>query len=287
MSLFARRECWVPTVRGWVVIAVVLLSCACLGVGSLNDFLSPNRPVRAEVLVVESWIPDYALQGALDEFRRGNYKLLIAPGAGLPGGWRGQSRYKTGADLAAATLVALGLDTNLIAVMPFSNTMRDRTYAAAQGVKTWLESNNAAARAVNLYSVGPHSRRSRLLYQKALGSGVKVGVIAHPDAWYDPKRWWANIEGFREVVGEAMAYLYARLLFPPPRDISAQPQMHSNGHRFHRAKTEVSGQQAGSAQSRTGVSPVFPLPLSTHGYNYDDILLLYIVLPPAKIFSLR
>jgi hypothetical protein len=27
--------------------------------------------------------------------------------------------------------------------------------------------------------------------------------------------------------------------------------------------------------------------LSTHGYNYDDILLLYIVLPPAKIFSLR
>jgi hypothetical protein len=217
MSVFTRRECWVPTVRGWVVLAAVLLSCAWLGANSLNDFLSLNRPVQAEVLIVESWLPDYALQGALDEFRHGGYKRLIAAAAGLPGAWSGQSRYKTGAELAAATLAALGLETNLIVVMPASDAARDRTYSAALGVKAWLESSNAAVRAVNLYSLGPHSRRSRLLYQKAFGSRVKVGVFAHPDNRYDSKRWWASNDGFQEVPGEGIAYLYARILFHPLR----------------------------------------------------------------------
>jgi hypothetical protein len=91
MKLFTRRECWVPTARGWVVIAAVLLSCVCLGVNSLNGFLSLNRPVQAEVLIVESWLPDYALQGALDEFRHGGYKCLIAAAAGLPDAWKRQN----------------------------------------------------------------------------------------------------------------------------------------------------------------------------------------------------
>ncbi len=197
------------------MLAVVLLGSAGLVVNYLCDFLSPNQPVRANVLVIESWIPDYALQGVLDEFRRGHYKLLIAAGIGLPVEWMGQTRYRTGSELAAATLGALGLETNRIVALPFSNSARDRTYAAALGVKDWLESSHPAVKAVNLYSVGPHSRRSRLLYQKALGSGVKVGVIAHPDAWYNPRQWWASTQGFESVAGEAIAYLYARLFFHP------------------------------------------------------------------------
>jgi hypothetical protein len=234
---------------------------------------------------VESWLPDYALQGALDEFRRGGYKRLVAAAAGLPGEWSGQSRYKTGAELTAATLAALGLETNLIAVMPASDAARDRTYSAALGVKAWLETSNAAVRSVNLYSLGPHSRRSWLLYQKAFGNGlriprggrsrigplspiigalgslapsdgervgvrglpgergfmervsptvaftpnpspigwervaagrVRVGVLAHPDDRYDPKRWWASSAGFEQVLSEGIAYLYARILFHPP-----------------------------------------------------------------------
>jgi hypothetical protein len=217
MTFFARRECWVPTARGWVALASVFLSCACLGLNSLNGFLSLNRPVQAEVLIVESWLPDYALQGALDEFRRGGYKHLIAAAAGLPGEWSGQSRYKTGAELTAATLAALGLETNFIVVMPASDAARDRTYSAALGVKAWLESSNAAVRSVNLYSLGPHSRRSRLLYQKAFGASVKVGVFSHPDDEFDPKRWWANRAGFEKVLGEGIAYLYARILFHPTK----------------------------------------------------------------------
>jgi hypothetical protein len=88
---------------------------------------------------------------------------------------------------------------------------------AARAVRAWLESSHPAVRAVNLYSMGPHSRRSRLLYQKAFGSRVKVGLIAHPDNSYDPKRWWASSNGFHAVLSEGIAYLYARILFYPPK----------------------------------------------------------------------
>jgi hypothetical protein len=118
-------------------------------------------------------------------------------------------------------LVAMGLETNLVVALPFRNSVRDRTYAAALGVKDWLEANAPTVRVVNLYSLGPHSRRSHLLYEKALATGrvraVRVGVMAHPDEWYDPERWWAYTEGFKNVTSEAIAYLYARLLFHAPR----------------------------------------------------------------------
>jgi hypothetical protein len=149
-----------------------------LGAHSLNGFLSLNRPVQAEVLIVECWLPDYALQGALDEFRRGGYSCLIAAAGDLPDPWKGQSRYKTGAELTAATLAVLGLETNLVVVMPGSSALRDRTYSAALGVKAWLESSNAAVRSVNLYSLGPHSRTSWFLFQKAFANGVRVSTPA-------------------------------------------------------------------------------------------------------------
>jgi hypothetical protein len=54
-----------------------------------------------------------------------------------------------------------------------------------------------------------------LLFQKAFGPEVKVGIVAVADPQFDPDHWWRSIEGVREVVGETIAYLYARLLFHP------------------------------------------------------------------------
>jgi len=57
-----------------------------------------------------------------------------------------------------------------------------------------------------------------LLYEKAFGKGSEVGIIAVPDHGYDAKRWWASSKGFRDVTDEAIAYVYARLIFRAPRD---------------------------------------------------------------------
>ena len=64
-----------------------------------------------------------------------------------------------------------------------------------------------------------HARRTRLLFQKAFGDKVTVGVIAVPNPDYDAKHWWRYSAGVKEVVSEAAAYVYARFLFYPSESL--------------------------------------------------------------------
>ena len=74
----------------------------------------------------------------------------------------------------------------------------------------------------DIVTQGPHARRSRLLYEKAFGGDVEVGVIATEDPKYDPAHWWRSSEGVREVMSEAIAYGYARLFFHPSSPVASQ-----------------------------------------------------------------
>jgi uncharacterized SAM-binding protein YcdF (DUF218 family) len=71
----------------------------------------------------------------------------------------------------------------------------------------------------NLVSVGPHCRRSRLLFEKALGEAIQVGVVPAPPDDYEPEHWWRTSQGFRTVSGEIIAYAYARLFFNPAEEL--------------------------------------------------------------------
>jgi hypothetical protein len=195
-----------------VALSVLFLGAAVLWIGSIHGFLSSNNPVPADALVVECWLPDYALREAISEFRRGGYRWMITSGYGLPEYMRA-SAHRTGSEVAAATLAAMGLETNCIVAVSAPKVARDRTFTAALAVRAWLGSTNTGVHALNVYSLGPHSRRSWLLYRKALGNRVRVGVISCPIDDYDAKRWWATSNGFREVLAETIAYLYARILF--------------------------------------------------------------------------
>jgi hypothetical protein len=54
------------------------------------------------------------------------------------------------------------------------------------------------------------------MYEKVFGDKVRIGIIAMPDRLYNPAHWWRTSEGVRDVLGETIAYLYARLLFRAP-----------------------------------------------------------------------
>jgi uncharacterized SAM-binding protein YcdF (DUF218 family) len=60
-----------------------------------------------------------------------------------------------------------------------------------------------------------HARRTRLLFRKALGDDVSVGIISVPNPDYDSRHWWRYSAGVKDVVSEAASYLYAKLLFHP------------------------------------------------------------------------
>ena len=125
------------------------------------------------------------------------------------------AEYKTYAELGALLLTRLGGDPKTIHAIPAPKVVQDRTYASAVALKRWMYEHGLAGSPVNIMTSGAHSRRTRLLFQKAFGDRVTVGMLATPDEDFDPRRWWTSSAGFRCVTGEAIAYLYARFLFRP------------------------------------------------------------------------
>jgi hypothetical protein len=219
-----RRQCLVPTLRGWLVLVLGLAAVVVISGRGIPRFLSVNDPRPGGVLVVEGWAPDYAMEAAIAEFNRNHYDKLFVTGIPLDQGTP-LSEYKTYAELGAAVLLKLGLSTNVVQPVPVAAVRQDRTYAMASGLKRWMDAHGMVQTNINLITIGPHARRSRLLFEKALGKGVTVGVVAIPSPTFDPAHWWRSSAGVRDIIGETLAYAYARLLFSPPKD---QPPIDAN-----------------------------------------------------------
>jgi hypothetical protein len=213
-GLLRRRERLLPTWRGWLLLLLAGLLLAIGAVRRAQSFLAVTDPVAGGALVVEGWAPDYALEEVVAEFRRHHYTRLYVVGVPLERG-APLSAYKTYAELSAATLLKLGLDRDSVQAVPAPAVRQDRTYASALVLKQWWQEHNAVPSEFNLVSLGPHARRSRLLFQEAFGREVRVGIIALEDRDYDPQHWWNSSEGVRTVTDELIAYGYARLLFHP------------------------------------------------------------------------
>jgi hypothetical protein len=204
------RERWSLTWRGWSLGAGVLLLVGFLGVDFGASFFHANQPIAAEVLIVEGWLPDYALRDASQEFKRGHYRYLITAGGPILRGFQ-VSGGKTYAGMAASTLFRLGVSSNLVKAVPGPMVWQARGLTHAIAVKDWLRTNDPAVLKVNVYSLGVYARRNQRLFQSVLGPNVEVGIVAHPDHAFDEKRWWASSEGVRAVMGECLSYAWMLL----------------------------------------------------------------------------
>jgi hypothetical protein len=213
-NLFHRRPCLVPTWRGWLLLLLIFGTLSYIGVRGLYNFLAVNDPRPGGVLVVEGWAPDYALEAAVADFKQFSYEKVYVTGGPIERG-APLSSYKTYAELGTATLLALGLGSNVVQAVPAPKVTQDRTYACGVALKHWADEHGVQLTRINLLTVGPHARRSRLLFQKAFGKDMPIGIIAVAEPDYDGRRWWKSSLGFRAVTGEAIAYLYARFLFHP------------------------------------------------------------------------
>lgn len=218
-GLLCRRELLVPTRRGWLVVLVAAVVLGVVLMRSIQPFLAVTERAGGGLLVAEGWLADYALQAVVDEFKRGGYDTLCVTGIPLEKG-APLSEYNTYAELGAAVLGELGLSTNLVHAVPAPDVRQDRTFASAVALKEWFAAQGIRPKSLTVVSVGAHARRTRLLYQKAFGPEVQIGIIAVPDRDYEADRWWASSSGVRDVVDETVAYLYARLVFRTPKELA-------------------------------------------------------------------
>jgi hypothetical protein len=182
-----------------------------LAVESVMPFLAPTRPVPGSFLVVEGWVPDYALEEAMRVFRKGGYRKLLVTGTEIEQG-KHISVEKTYAQLAASTLRHAGFDEEHLVVLPSPKVERDRTYTTALAVKRWLQANDTSD-ALDVFTMGPHARRTWVLYKLAIGRPYKIGVISLPSRDYDAEHWWKSSQGVRETIDETVAYIYAKCFF--------------------------------------------------------------------------
>jgi len=194
--------------------ALVLIPLMAVGFRRLQPFLAVTDPVPGGVLVVEGWMPDYGMDEVLAEIRRAGYAALYVTGGPMEHG-EPLSEYKTYAELGAATLAKLGANAPSPQAVPAQEAHKDRTYFSAVALRDWLRAHGPMPAKINLVSLGAHARRSRLLFEKAFGPDVEIGIIAVPDRGYDTRNWWRSSQGFRTVTDEAIGYLYARFVFTP------------------------------------------------------------------------
>ncbi len=202
-----KRMLWWPTLWGWALLLAIGLLTLLLVVSLAYPILAPNRRVTADILVVEGWLPDYALEAAGNEFRQHNYQLLITSGGPL---WDGHhaSGFHSYAALAAHVMERQGFPTNQLRVAPGPKTWRHRTYHSAVAVRETIDALETKLRGINVVTLGPHGRRTHLTFDKVFGTNHAVGIVSLPSADYEPTAWWKTSAGTKHIVTESLAATY-------------------------------------------------------------------------------
>ena len=323
--------------RSWrTVVALFLVVLALSYVGFAYGFFSESHPVSAEILVVEGWLPEDALDQACDEFIRNKYKLLITTGFPFtkgvkmssdgmfvfdlknsikpspdhmyeisvktrgtraigeyahfcmladsvplgqafskrrvqdytytvhqnspPGliqvtfdndavsknddrnlyvysvsinaqtflandstvthyGWNGSGyefRRKLavgGAGIIANYIISKGVSDSAVVAVETSDKKWSKTYTTALDVRQWLASNlPEPGHSINVFSQGPHARRTWISYRKAFNGSASIGIIACENEEIRTDNWWKTIKGWRLLLYETMGILLAKLV---------------------------------------------------------------------------
>lgn len=213
-GILVRRECWTLSRRGWLLFLLLTTVGAWAALLGLHPFLAAGHGGTGDVMVVEGWISSRRIDQAAALYHQGHYQKVIVirdVNDSTNKWWTGEySAYYVSSDLAR-----YGVPTNRIHTLFCPVVRKDRTYYCALAVRQWLREQNLKIKRLDVVTMAAHARRSRLVYGEAFGSDTSIGVVPIEDPTYDPRHWWRTSAGVREVVGEAIAYLYARFFFWP------------------------------------------------------------------------
>ena len=216
-GLIYRKERWSLSWRGRLILSFALLLVGGLLLKDVYPFLATTHRVDTNVLVVEGWVHEYAIRAAVEEFRGSSYQRVFATGGPVEGTGGYINDYNTEASVGAELLKNAGVPGQSLQMVPSRVMDRDRTYGSAVALRNWFREHNMLVGAMNVVTEDVHARRTRLLFEKALGHDVAVGVISVPNPDYDAKHWWRYSEGVKCVFAEAIGYVYAKFFFYPER----------------------------------------------------------------------
>ena len=211
LQLLKRQTVWWPTSLGWVAILLavtILLSWSFL---AGEAFLSlTDRLPEAEVLVVEGWIGHDGVRAAAAEFHQHGYAYIATTGGPSLGRW--ENTHSTYAEMAGLELIESGVPPEQIIIAPCKQTESRRTFESAAAVLRALHAKNLKPDTINVFTYGPHARRSRLVFAKVFSNDAHVGVVA----WQPPEDgsgpWWRSSRRAKQMLSESLGYIFEVLL---------------------------------------------------------------------------
>ncbi|MGO8699337.1 MAG: YdcF family protein [Limisphaerales bacterium] len=216
-GIFVRKECWKLSYKGWGLgLGFVILLLLVLR-GTVYGFLALSEPIQSDCVVVEGWLAPNYMAKAAQFIQTQKIHRVFTTGSSADDEWD-TFRGETYAELGKTRLASLGVPKEEIIAVPSHVSQRDRTYNSALALKEWCSQNGNTLASFNLLSEGPHARRSYMLFQRALGPKTEIGIIALKSVDDERMNWWQTSAGFRSVTGECVAYLYAAIIFHPPRN---------------------------------------------------------------------
>lgn len=213
-ALLRRRTIWMPTFAGWALALLAVIAALAWIFLHLHAFLAVNQPVAARLLVVEGWVSPRELDQAIALFRNGHYRSVITTGG--PGtADLYQPNPVAYARLARDYLIRHGVPADTVTAVAAPESAQDRTYLSAVMVRDWLQQSGLKVDALDVFSSGVHSRRSRALYRMAFGPKVRIGILAARPGTYNPDAWWTSSNGVKTVISESISWIWTELLFWP------------------------------------------------------------------------
>ena len=191
----------------WIFLLPVILSVAWL-CSSGESFFSLTRRLPAEALVADRWIGRDGIRAAAEEFKLGSYGYIVVTGD-MTEDRRNQSDY---AETAEQELIGLGIPKDRIITAPSSQVARQRTFVSVAAAWKALDTSGVRPKVINVFTLGPHARRSRLVYAKVFGPATQVGVIAFVPPKYEVEPWWLSKQRTLCLLKEFVGYPFEILL---------------------------------------------------------------------------
>ncbi len=180
---------------------------------TIEKFLSLNRPINGEILIIESWYAvEPTLRDAVAAIRQGNYRKVVCVALNEPAEEGGTI---TPADRAARYLTAKGVAPGLVQVLNVPYVETHRTYSSALAVRQWQQQEFPGIHSLDVFTKSIHTRKSTLQYRKVFPEPIGVGSIAGQAEPFPRSHWWLSRRGIFLIVKNTAGYLYA-LTFDPP-----------------------------------------------------------------------
>jgi len=203
-----------PTISGWLFLLLVCVAICIFLANNLYGFLAQNAPVGARILVVEGWLGPEELEQAIQTFKNGKYERIVTTGGPVTE-WPGVSLGTDYAVLAADYLAHHSVSRDLIDAVPAPRSKKERTFLSAVMFRESAQRLGISLDAVDVFSAGPHARRSRLLFQMALGQKVRVGVLSARPSEFDPDAWWRTSAGVEQMLFQSFGLVWVKCCFWP------------------------------------------------------------------------